>query len=78
MPYIPEPVFTEELLTIPEFARALRVDDTTARRWVKNGTLAAVILPHRGKRQAYRIKRSTLEALLAGKLYIDDDTTPEQ
>ncbi len=54
----------EELLTVREVARRLRVDDTTVRRWVKNGLLEAVTLPHRGKRQAYRIKRSTVEMLL--------------
>ena len=53
-----------DLLTIREVARALRVDDTTVRRWVKQGVLEAIILPHRGKRQAYRIHRSTLDALL--------------
>ncbi|MFL5628734.1 MAG: helix-turn-helix domain-containing protein [Ktedonobacteraceae bacterium] len=58
-----------ELLTIREVARRLRVDDTTVRRWVKNGTLEAVTLPHRGKRQAYRIRKSTLDTLLKeGKL----------
>ncbi len=54
----------EELLTVREVARRLRVDDTTVRRWIKSGALEAITLPHRGKRQAYRIKRSTLEALL--------------
>jgi excisionase family DNA binding protein len=54
-----------ELLTVREVARQLRVDDTTVRRWIKNGVLEAITLPHRGARQAYRIRRSTLEALLA-------------
>lgn len=54
-----------ELLTVREVAQRLRVDDTTVRRWVKMGTLEAVALPHRGKRQAYRIKRTTLDNLLA-------------
>jgi excisionase family DNA binding protein len=54
-----------ELLTVREVARQLRVDDTTVRRWIKNGVLEAITLPHRGVRQAYRIRRSTLEALLA-------------
>jgi len=40
------------------------VDDTTVRRWIKNGVLEAITLPHRGTRQAYRIRRSTLDALL--------------
>lgn len=54
----------EELLTVREVARRLRVDDTTVRRWIKSGALEAVTLPHRGKRQAYRIKKSTLDTLL--------------
>ena len=58
----------EELLTVREVARRLRVDDTTVRRWIKSGALEAITLPHRGKRQAYRIKRSTLDTLLGGEL----------
>ena len=54
----------EELLTIHEVARRLRVDDTTVRRWVKSGALEAITLPHRGNRQSYRVRRSTLDALL--------------
>jgi excisionase family DNA binding protein len=53
-----------ELLTVSEVARILRVDDTTVRRWVKQGALPAVVLPHVNERQAYRIKRETLDALL--------------
>jgi len=55
---------TSELLTVSEVAQILRVDATTVRRWVKYGTLEAVSLPHRGDRQAYRIRRSTLNKLL--------------
>ena len=58
----------EELLTVREVAKRLRVDDTTVRRWIKSGALEAITLPHRGKRQAYRIKQSTLEALLSTTL----------
>ncbi len=53
-----------ELLTVREVAKQLRVDDTTVRRWIKNGVLEAITLPHRGARQAYRIRRTTLDALL--------------
>lgn len=55
---------SDELLTVREIAQALRVDDTTVRRWIKNGVLEAVELPHAGNRCAYRIKRETLERLL--------------
>ncbi len=54
----------EELLTVHEVAQQLRVDDTTVRRWIKNGVLEAISLPHKGLRQAYRVRRSTLDALL--------------
>jgi len=55
-----------ELLTVSEVARILRVDETTVRRWAKQGSMEAVILPHVGKRQALRIKRVTLEKVLGG------------
>lgn len=55
---------SSDLLTVHEVAQALRVDDTTVRRWIKNGALEAVSLPHMNKRQAYRIKQTTLDALL--------------
>lgn len=54
----------EALLTVGEVARRLRVDTTTVRRWISTGTLDAVVLPHRGKRQAYRIRQGTLDQLL--------------
>ena len=62
-----EPVIYDEgdLLTVREVAKQLRVDDTTVRRWIKNGVLEAITLPHRGARQAYRIRKSTLDNLLA-------------
>ena len=54
----------EDLLTVGEVARQLRVDVTTVRRWISNGSLHAIRLPAAGKRHVYRIKRSTLDALL--------------
>jgi len=62
----------EELLTVREVARRLRVNDTTVRRWIKSGALEAITLPHRGKREQYRIKKSTLDKVLA------PPRTPEQ
>lgn len=53
-----------ELLTVREVSEILRVDSTTTRRWIKNGVLEAVVLPHRNARQAYRIRKDTLDALL--------------
>lgn len=52
-----------KLLTVSEVANILRVDDATVRRWVKQGTLEAVRLPGE-LRQAYRIKRETLDKVL--------------
>lgn len=54
----------EELWTVHEVAKQLRVDDTSVRRWIKSGTLPAIVLPHRGKRMAYRIRQSTMDAML--------------
>jgi excisionase family DNA binding protein len=54
-----------ELLTVREVAKRLRLDDTTIRRWIKQGLVDAIALPHRNKRQAYRIRKATLDALLA-------------
>jgi excisionase family DNA binding protein len=53
-----------DLLTVSEVARILRVDDATVRRWVKQGVLEAVVLPHVHSRQVYRIKRETLSRVL--------------
>ena len=53
-----------DLLTVSEVARILRVDDATVRRWVKQGVLEAVVLPHVHSRQVYRIKRETLDRVL--------------
>jgi excisionase family DNA binding protein len=56
-----------ELLTVSEVAEILRVDDTTVRRWVKQGALEAVVLPHKNERQGYRIKRQIVNKILAGQ-----------
>ncbi len=56
-----------DLLTVSEVAEILRVDDTTVRRWVKQGVLEAVVLPHVNTRQAYRIKRETLNRVLGAE-----------
>jgi excisionase family DNA binding protein len=54
----------EELLTVQEVAQILRVDDTTVRRWIKDGVLEAIALPHRGTKQSYRIRRKTIDNLV--------------
>lgn len=60
-----------ELLTVREVAKKLRVDDTTVRRWIKTGILEAITLPHKGARQAYRIRRSTLDSLMEAPLPVN-------
>jgi excisionase family DNA binding protein len=57
----------DELLTVHEVAKRLRVDDTTVRRWVTSGVLDAIRLPHKGKRQAYRIRQTTLDKIIMGE-----------
>ena len=54
----------EELLTVQEVANRLRVNEATVRRWIKSGVLEGIKLPHRGKREIYRVRRSTLNLVL--------------
>lgn len=62
----------DDLLTVAEVARILRVDNTTVRRWVKQGSLEAIVLPHVNMRQVYRIKRETLDRVLqAGAIPVE-------
>jgi len=70
--YAPQPA--DDLLTIHEVARRLRVDDTTVRRWINNGVLEAVTLPHLGKRRGYRVKQTTLNTLLSGSTLTNAST----
>jgi excisionase family DNA binding protein len=55
---------SDQLLTVREVATRLRVDQTTVRRWIKDGALAAVSLPHRGKREVYRVRQSTIDLII--------------
>ena len=57
----------DELLTVREVAKRLRVDETTVRRWVTSGALEAIRLPHKGKRKAYRIRQATLDNIIMGQ-----------
>ena len=58
---------SEKLLTVQEVARGLHVDETTVRRWIAEGVLEAVTLPHFGKRKIYRIKESVYESIRTPK-----------
>ncbi len=59
-----KPQVGSDLLTVREVAKTLRVDNTTVRRWITQGVLEAVVLPHLNERMAYRIKRSALQKIL--------------
>jgi excisionase family DNA binding protein len=56
----------EVLLTVQEVAQELRVDQTTVRRWIKNGCLSAISFPKKTgrQRQVHRIRKSILQAVL--------------
>lgn len=54
----------DTLLTVREVAQRLRVDTTTVRRWIAQGILEAVSLPHHGKRRVYRVRQQTLDHLI--------------
>jgi excisionase family DNA binding protein len=60
----------EKLYTVAEVASRLRVDQTTVRRWIKGGSLRAITLPHKGKRQAYRITQTGLNEALKTNLSV--------
>lgn len=66
------------LLTVSEVATELRVDDTTVRRWIKSGVLEAIPLPARGPRQAWRVKRETVDALLTSTNMVSSTHTTEE
>ncbi len=67
----------DDLLTIREVAQRLRVDTTTVRRWISLGLLDAIVLPHRGKRQAYRVRKRTLDQLLQSGQPLVNPSQPE-
>ncbi len=64
MKFTPSNETNTPLLTVHEVAKRLRVDDTTVRRWITNGSFPALTLPHLGKRQGYRIRQADLERVL--------------
>jgi len=68
----------DTLLTVLEVATMLRVDGTTVRRWIKDGVLEAIPLPARGPRQAWRVKRETLDALLTHSNLLPSTHTTEE
>lgn len=54
----------DELLTVPEVASMLKLNEQTVRRWLRTGRLTGISL---GSRQAgWRVRRSEVERLLAG------------
>lgn len=56
-----------DLLSTSEVARKLRVDHSTVLRWIYVGALEAIELPHKRERTVYRIRRQTIDAMLAEK-----------
>lgn len=60
---IEKPQEQDTLLTIKEVAKQLRVDDTTVTRWIKNGVLEAIELPHVNRR-LYRVRQSVIDKVL--------------
>jgi excisionase family DNA binding protein len=52
----------EEILTVPQLAKQLRVNEYTIRRWIHRGLLDAEKIIE-GKRHRYRIKQSALASL---------------
>jgi len=60
---------TEELLTVEEVARILKVRRETIRRYIKNGYLKAVTLPGGD----YRLRESGIQELLSRTAQKEDE-----
>jgi excisionase family DNA binding protein len=54
----------EQLLTVKEVAKIFKVDETTVRRWIKEGALPAVLLPRSRGRKNFRIRKSVIDTIL--------------
>lgn len=55
----------DDLLTVREVAKLLRVDDTTVRRWIRTKALDAISLPNNNKnRTQFRIRRASIDAIM--------------
>lgn len=50
----------EELLTVPEVADMLRLNEQTVRRWLRDGTLPGFRLGH-NRKAGWRIPRTDVE-----------------
>jgi excisionase family DNA binding protein len=55
----------DELLTVEEVTRILKVHEETVRRWIRNGELPARLLG--SARGGYRIRRSDLDRFIDEK-----------
>lgn len=55
----------EELLTVAEVARRLRLSEETIRRWIRGGKLQAIRIG--SDRAGFRIRRSEIDQLLEPK-----------
>ena len=64
MKYLDADGNTIEFLTTKDVAARLRVDTATVRRWVKDGSLEAIVLPYARKKTQLRFYRETIEKLL--------------
>ena len=64
----------EALMTVPEVAARLRVQEETIRRWLRNGRLKGVLLSRRG---GYRIPASEVARFLSGEAPTPAPAKPE-
>lgn len=55
----------EEWLTVEQTAELLQLNPETVRRWIRGGDLPVLDLG--GPKTGYRIKRSELDAFIAGR-----------
>lgn len=58
---------SDEILRVDQVAAELQVRPASVRAWIRSGKLRSVALGEAGKRVVYRIRRSDLNAFLAGQ-----------
>jgi excisionase family DNA binding protein len=60
---------SQQMLSVPEIAKRLRVNEDKVRGWLVNGELRGVdVSARRGKRPRWRIDPADLEAFLARRV----------
>ena len=58
----------DDLMTMREVARQLRMDEATVRRWAHSGIIDVIRLPQAGPNVRYRMRRTAFDALFENNM----------